>query len=837
MGIIRNLAPCLTLIRPILIRNHKLIMARRLHASRTIGVDKNVWVEFTQLAADYKAVNLGQGFPDFSPPQFVQDAFCKAVSGGPQMHQYTRAFGHPSLVKSLSKFFSRIVGHEIDPLEDILVTVGAYQALFCAFQALIDDGDEVIIVEPFFDCYQPMVLMAGGSAVYVPLRPKEGSTILSSGDWVLSAEELASKITPRTKAIVINTPNNPLGKVYKVDELQMIADLCVKHDLLCFSDEVYEWLTYDGAKHVKIASLPGMWERTITVGSAGKTFSATGWKVGWAISSGNLIKHMKIIHQNSVYHCATAAQEAVSHGFNREYKLFGTPESYFQQLPAMLHQKRQKLASCLHSVGLQPIMPEGGYFMITDISSVKVDLNDESTKNESYDFRFVKWLIKEKGLATIPVSAFFSPEHSKEFDKYIRFCFVKQDSTLEAAEEILRKWSQKDSEVNPEVNKPTCWCGKMSTNSAEKRPKPASFQFGDQIPWKKKKAELKEKRKQWKKAKLIKQLEKQKQREAAEKVQQEESQSKKGRAYTVSVALPGSVLDNAQSPELRTYLAGQIARACIVFNVDEIVVFDEQGEDVKSVEGEFKGVGKKGHACIQLARILQYMECPQYLRKWFFPVHKDLQYAGLLNPLDSPHHMRIDEESEYREGRVLNKPPKQGKGSLVNCGMRKDVRIDKQLQPDLRVTVKLNKTQNQESRLYKGVVVAPHVPRTEAGLYWGYTVRLASCLSSVFTESPYKEGYDLTVGTSERGSTVDQVTLSPFKHLLVVFGGLQGLEASLDADQNLDVTDPSILFDLYLNTCPDQGSRTIRTEEAILISMATLRQKITAAFSDISSSS
>lgn len=150
----------------------------------------------------------------------------------------------------------------------------------------------------------------------------------------------------------------------------MIADLCIKHDVLCISDEVYEWLTYDGAKHVKIASLPGMWERTITVGSGGKTFSATGWKVGWAISSGHIIKHMKTIHQNSVYHCATAAQEAVAEGFEREYELFGTPESYFQQLPAMLHHKRKKLASCLESVGLQPIMPEGGYFMITDISPV-----------------------------------------------------------------------------------------------------------------------------------------------------------------------------------------------------------------------------------------------------------------------------------------------------------------------------------------------------------------------------------------------------------------------------------------------------------------------------------
>ncbi|KAM7392611.1 hypothetical protein PAMA_007634 [Pampus argenteus] len=400
-------------------------------------------VEFTQLAAEYKAVNLGLGAPDFSPPKFIQEAFCEAVNGGPSMHQYSRAFGHPPLVKALAKFFTRVAGHEIDPFEDILVTVGAYQALFSAFQALVVEGDEVIIIEPFFDCYQPMVKMAGGKAVYVPLRPRvEGDSIQSSGDWVLSAEELASKFTPRTKAIVINTPNNPLGKVYKTEELQMIADLCIKHDVLCISDEVYEWLTYDGAKHVKIASLPGMWERTITVGSAGKTFSATGWKVGWAISSAHFIKMMKTIHQNTVYHCATAAQEAVARGFEREYELFGTPESYLQQLPAMLHHKRNKLASCLESVGLQPIMPEGGYFMIADVSSIKVDFSN--AKDESYDTKFVKWLIKEKGLATIPVSAFYSPEHAKEFDKYIRFCFVKEDSTLNAAEDILRKWRDEE---------------------------------------------------------------------------------------------------------------------------------------------------------------------------------------------------------------------------------------------------------------------------------------------------------------------------------------------------------------------------------------------------------
>lgn len=366
---------------------------------------------------------------------------------------------------------------------------------------------------------------------------------------------------------------------------------------------------------------------------------------------------------------------------------------------------------------------------------------------------------------------------------------------------------------------------------------PPNKEGEERLNWRKWKGQKKEEKRQRKESKLIQQLEKQKQEKEEEnkqQVQHEEKESK-GRVYTLSVALPGSVMDNAQSPELRTYLAGQIARACGVFCVDEVVIFDDLGEeDAKSVEGEFKGIGKKGQACVQLARILQYLECPQYLRKSFFPKHPDLQFAGLLNPLDSPHHMRMDEEAEFREGVVLDRPSKPGKGSFVNCGMRKEVQIDKQLKMGLRVTVQLNKSQNKEGRVYKGVVVAPHVPRTEGGLYWGYSVRLAPCLSAVFTECPYKDGYDLTIGTSEKGNNSDHVSLSPFKHMLVVFGGLQGLEASVDTDENLSVTEPSVLFDLYLNTCPGQGSRTIRTEEALLISLSGLREKIAAVFPDLS---
>ncbi|CAH2316309.1 Hypothetical predicted protein [Pelobates cultripes] len=364
-------------------------------------------------------------------------------------------------------------------------------------------------------------------------------------------------------------------------------------------------------------------------------------------------------------------------------------------------------------------------------------------------------------------------------------------------------------------------------NMAEKRPR-LEHDSDKKIDWRKDKQQRKEQRKQWREAKLVKQLEKRQQQQKLEQLEKEGKKTAIGRQYTLSVALPGSILDNAQSPELRTYLAGQIARACCVFCVDEIVIFDEVGEGSKSVEGNFEGVGKKGQACVQLARILQYLECPQYLRKSFFPKHQDLQFAGLLNPLDSPHHLRIDEDSEYREGVVLNRPTKPGKGSFVNCGMRKEVQIDKLLQVGVRVTVRLH-PDNAEKRVRKGIVVSPQSPRTDGGLYWGYRVRLASCISSVFTECPFKDGYDLSIGTSEKGSNVEDVTLPKFKHALVVFGGLQGLEASVDSDQNVNITEPSLLFNHYLNTCPGQGSRTIRTEEAILISLSALRPKIEAA--------
>ncbi|XP_075226350.1 kynurenine aminotransferase isoform X2 [Lycorma delicatula] len=409
---------------------------------RYCGFGSSVWNEFIKLAVEHKPLNLGQGFPDFAAPEYVTKALADiALSDNALLHQYTRGFGHPRLVQAISKLYSQLVNREINPLTEVLITSGAYEALFSCIQGHTKPGDEVIIIEPFFDCYEPMVVAGGGVPVFIPLRPKQKSEgLLTSGDWVLDEEELTSKFNSRTKMIIVNTPHNPLGKVFTLKELTVIADLCKKWNVLCVSDEVYEWLVYKPYKHIRMATLPGMWERTITIGSAGKTFSVTGWKLGWAYGPASLMWNLQIVHQNCVYTCPTPLQEAVARGFELEISRLDSPECYFNELPELLYSKRDYMVQFLTDVGMKPTIPEGGYFIIADWTDLERNMNLSEETDVRRDYRFAKWMSKNVKLQGIPPSAFYSEQNKPLGEEYVRYCFIKKDENLKQAENILKAW-------------------------------------------------------------------------------------------------------------------------------------------------------------------------------------------------------------------------------------------------------------------------------------------------------------------------------------------------------------------------------------------------------------
>ncbi len=399
-------------------------------AQRVQGFGATVFAEFTALANQHEAVNLGQGFPNFAAPDFIKAAAQGAIAQ--DLNQYARGAGHPRLVNALAEVYGPLFGRTLDPLTEIVVTVGATEGIFATIQALVDPGDEVILIEPFYDSYPAAVVMAGGFPVYVPLRAAAGAA--TSAEWTLDLDELAAAFTPRTRLLILNTPQNPVGKVFSRSELEAIAGLVQRHDVLVLSDEVYEWMVYLDAvrtvDHVRIATLPGMWDRTVTLGSAGKTFSATGWKIGWAIAPPALAHAVLMAHQWIPFAVATPLQEAIAIGLEEAGE-----RGYFAWLSTMYQAKRDKLLVGLDDVSLAPVRPDGSYFVLFDTSRLDVPVPAGMRR----DVAVCRWLTTEVGVAAIPPSPFYSEPHQHLTDGLGRFCFCKTDDMLDEAVRRLKQ--------------------------------------------------------------------------------------------------------------------------------------------------------------------------------------------------------------------------------------------------------------------------------------------------------------------------------------------------------------------------------------------------------------
>ncbi len=365
------------------------------------GFGTTIFTEMTRLANEHGAINLAQGFPDFDGPQFVKDAAIGAIRAG--HGQYARMSGLPNLHTALATKYRRHWGLDYHADEEFTVTAGATEAIFAAVNALCDVGDEVVLFEPYYDSYKASVHMAGAIPKVVTLKAPH---------WRFDPDQVRRAFSPRTRLLLLNTPHNPTGKVYSREELRLLAELCIEHDVLCISDEVYEHMVYDG-QHIPIATLPGMRERTVTISSLGKTFSLTGWKIGWAAAPPPLTQAIRAAHQFITFAVATPLQHAAATA------LTAGPD-YYEDLLSSYRRKRDYLCQELTRIGFDVRAPAGTYFVMAGFRNFSFD----------DDIAFCRHLIS-LGVAAIPPSVFYdTPQTGKN---YVRFAFCKRDETLQAA--------------------------------------------------------------------------------------------------------------------------------------------------------------------------------------------------------------------------------------------------------------------------------------------------------------------------------------------------------------------------------------------------------------------
>lgn len=381
----------------------------------TEGFTESVIREMTRICEEAGGINLSQGMPDFSPPQEIKKAAIEAVEG--PNNQYPVTFGESDLREAISDKVATYNDIDCDPATDITVTCGATEAMIATLKAVLNPGEEIIVFEPFYENYGPDAILSGAEPRYVTLQPP---------DWSFSSEELASKFNANTKAIIINTPNNPTGKVFSKKELNEIAELCQKWDCLAITDEVYEHIIYGDSEHVSMATIEGMKDRTVTINSMSKTYSVTGWRIGWAIAPETITNRIRKVHDFLTVGAPKPFQKA-------GVKALKLPRSYYQQLRERYQKQRDILFDGLIKLDFEASKPSGAYYILVEADKIMDKFGVED------DFQLSKKLIEKTGIATVPGSSFYSGDVKGR--NQVRFCFSKKEDTLKEVKRRLERLS------------------------------------------------------------------------------------------------------------------------------------------------------------------------------------------------------------------------------------------------------------------------------------------------------------------------------------------------------------------------------------------------------------
>jgi aspartate/methionine/tyrosine aminotransferase len=389
-------------------------LAKHLLSDKVEHFTESVIREMTRQAAVHRAINLAQGFPDFPAPAEVKGAAIEAI--GSDVNQYAITWGAENLRNAIARQMQARQGITVEPATEITVCCGSTEAMIATLLALCNRGDEVVIFEPFYENYGPDSILSGAKPVFVKLHPPAER----DGDWTFDEQELRAAFHNRTKAIILNTPNNPTGKVFTRSELELIRDLCLEFNALAITDEIYEHITYDGTRHISIASLEGMAERTVTINGLSKSYSVTGWRVGWAIASPTITNAIRKVHDFLTVGAPAPLQEAGA-------RALGLPPSYYQNLASGYCARRDRIVPALVEAGFRCYRPRGAYYVMTDIRAFGF----------ADDVAFTKYLVQEIGVAAVPGSSFYN--QPQEGAQQVRFAFCKRAETLDGAAERLAR--------------------------------------------------------------------------------------------------------------------------------------------------------------------------------------------------------------------------------------------------------------------------------------------------------------------------------------------------------------------------------------------------------------